>query len=357
MQVVEGEKSLNERTIYAPYYLNDLGIGLSSSPRIFMNEIAKENDISMPSTEGIVAELMNVKIDKLGLWLDTVVLITGDFKAAYLVSEARKSEIIKSKNCDLFIYSGSAASAMRKPEIGAEFFEYAVKYAPSTIDSVIAKHRYLVTKLKRERNFELFDKKILNLLFNDVMQLEEKDKLQVIPLVDNLLALRMLMGNDVKADNLVNSVLLFNAQKILNHSKNDTYDQSYINQSVRYQSQISINQVQVLHSLGKHKEAVEVLEANLKQVKKYSKEYVSEVLGALSYALYIAERYLDAVKYGKAAILEYAKVGNTTGIATTRQVLVGSYSKLGNKSEIKNEIHFLKEDKLGLKESENISIA
>lgn len=357
LQVVAGKASLNKRTIYAPYYLNDLGIRHSSSPRLFMNEIVKKTDISIPSTEEIVNELMNINIDKLGIWLDTVVLITGDFKSAYLISEARKTEIIKSKNYDLLIYSGSAASATKKPETGSEFFEYAAKFASSTIGSVIAKHRYLVTKLKRERNFELFDKQILNLLFNDILQLKKNDQLQVIPLVDNLVALRILMGNDVKSDSLINSVLLFNAQKLLDMSKKDTDDQPYINQSVRYQSQISINQVQVLHAMGKNKEAVEILETNLEQVKQYSEEYVSEALGALSYALYIAERYHDAVKYGKSAILEYAKVGNTTGIATTRQVLVGSYSKLGNKSEIKNEIYFLKEDKLGLKESENISIA
>ena len=68
-------------------------------------------------------------------------------------------------------------------------------------------------------------------------------------------------------------------------------------------------------------------------------------------SLYLDERFEEAIKYAKKGLREYSEVGNTRGIDAMRQILIGSFSKLDDTTNIKREIMYATTDKLGIKET------
>lgn len=345
-------ENMEFRTTKAPYFLNDLGVRYASAPSHFMQDITTKKRIILPTSNELCAALDNYLINSLPNALDAVVLLTGNFEAVKNTVLKRQQEILKNGTYILNIYAGTAAATLNDGDNGILFFEAAVEKAENNLDGLIAKHRLLATLLKRKRNFKLFDEMIVDIFLNDLQKISDYEKLQIIALLNNLLALRYVMDKDVTETILTDISLLTNSQQLLKESIAQGNSSNYdVSQSVRYTSQIAINQVQLLHKIGKQSDAVNILKYNLEIVKQNAPEYLSEAFGTYSYSLYLDDRFEEAIEYAKKGLREYSEVGNTRGIDAMRQILIGSFSKLDDTTNIKREIMYATTDKLGIKET------
>ncbi|MDR2660853.1 MAG: hypothetical protein LBC17_02260 [Lactobacillaceae bacterium] len=342
---------ITKRTTKAPYYLNDLGVRYSSSPKQFILSILKNESIIIPTADELISDLDEYNVNILADAIDAVVLLTGNFEAVRNIVVKRQEEIIEHGSYVLNIYAGTACAALNDGDNGIIFFKNAIKKSKNILDSLIAKHRLLATILKRKRNFQLFDEIILDIFLNDLHKISEYDKLQITALLNNLLALRHVMDKDYANAIMSDLILLFNSQQLLRESIQQGKELKLdVSESIRYTSQIAVNQAQLLHKLEKHDDATNILKHNLEIVSQNAPEYLSESLGAYSYSLYLSDHFKEAIEYSTKGLIEYCSVGNTRGIDTIRQIRIGSFSKLGDNDNVKREIMFAATDKLGIKE-------
>ncbi|GKT04628.1 hypothetical protein [Furfurilactobacillus entadae] len=103
-----------ERSSRAPFFLNDLGVRFTESPREFAAWNSDKIDVTLPTSNEILDDLMKFNIDKLHYLLDAVVLITGDYDSVVQAVLQRKQEILSKGSYEALIYSGTAVASREK---------------------------------------------------------------------------------------------------------------------------------------------------------------------------------------------------------------------------------------------------
>ena len=91
-KLLEGT-SVEERSSRSPFFLNDLGVRYTVSPKEFTKWSIKDLDVDFPSTSNLEKDLEEANINLLPYVMDSSALLTGDFETIFKVVSKRESEI------------------------------------------------------------------------------------------------------------------------------------------------------------------------------------------------------------------------------------------------------------------------
>lgn len=312
----------NLRSLAAPIYITDLGIRHITDPRDFYREHCKISSVVPTTNIEITESLVAIPLERLKDALDAVILFFGNYGSAYKAISIRKDELLGTLDPELLSAAGTICAAVSNYNY-EQFFKKAVSLATNFSDSYIYSHRLATALIKRhhrlDRALELLDEQ-----FTICNQLSNTEK--EFALLFNLKALAIMM-RDKNVDTvlpLVNSSLEMLECAI----NNPLYSRDSLSRLFRYRSQIHINKAQLLLKLGKHKEAVELLETNLHYTAQHSHEYIGEASASLAFTYYLSGDYLSAIKISHYAIIELSGIGALSALSTARKIFIASQEKM-----------------------------
>lgn len=93
-KLLEGT-SVRDRSSRSPFFLNDLGVRFTTSPREFVEWNTKKINVKIPSYDKLVSDMLQAEIGLLPYIMDACILLTGNFDAVFDIVSRRKSEILK----------------------------------------------------------------------------------------------------------------------------------------------------------------------------------------------------------------------------------------------------------------------
>ena len=336
-KLLEGT-SVEERSSRSPFFLNDLGVRYTVSPKEFTKWSIKDLDVDFPSTSNLEKDLEEANINLLPYVMDSSALLTGDFETIFKVVSKRESEILKFGSYNALIYSGTVA-ASQNSKLAYVFFSEAINRArkDNDINHVItAYHRLIITKLKRylKEAQELLDE----LVSREIPKSSEKDL--YMALYDNMLGLAIVMEpNDFSI--ISAKSMLINATRRINEYVAQCTDKNKKSQAERYKGQVGINLVQLELENNHYNEANRIALSNLEHVKKYSKGYAAEAYSVLAYTQFMLGEYQEALHTSQLATNAHVEVGNYDGVQASREMLINCYMKLGMKVKAKEQAQLI----------------
>ena len=336
-KLLEGT-SVEERSSRSPFFLNDLGVRYTVSPKEFTKWSIKDLDVDFPSTSNLEKDLEEANINLLPYVMDSSALLTGDFETIFKVVSKRESEILKFGSYNALIYSGTVA-ASQNSKLAYVFFSEAINRArkDNDINHVItAYHRLIITKLKRylKEAQELLDE----LVSREIPKSSDKDL--YMALYDNMLGLAIVMEpNDFSI--ISAKSMLINATRRINEYVAQCTDKNKKSQAERYKGQVGINLVQLELENNHYNEANRIALSNLEHVKKYSKGYAAEAYSVLAYTQFMLVEYQEALHTSQLATNAHVEVGNYDGVQASREMLINCYMKLGMKVKAKEQAQLI----------------
>ena len=336
-KLLEGT-SVEERSSRSPFFLNDLGVRYTVSPKEFTKWSIKDLDVDFPSTSNLEKDLEEANINLLPYVMDSSALLTGDFETIFKVVSKRESEILKFGSYNALIYSGTVA-ASQNSKLAYVFFSEAINRArkDNDINHVItAYHRLIITKLKRylKEAQELLDE----LVSREIPKSSDKDL--YMALYDNMLGLAIVMEpNDFFF--FFSKSMLINATRRINEYVAQCTDKNKKSQAERYKGQVGINLVQLELENNHYNEANRIALSNLEHVKKYSKGYAAEAYSVLAYTQFMLGEYQEALHTSQLATNAHVEVGNYDGVQASREMLINCYMKLGMKVKAKEQAQLI----------------
>ena len=336
-KLLEGT-SVEERSSRSPFFLNDLGVRYTVSPKEFTKWSIKDLDVDFPSTSNLEKDLEEANINLLPYVMDSSALLTGDFETIFKVVSKRESEILKFGAYNALIYSGTVA-ASQNSKLAYVFFSEAINRArkDNDINHVItAYHRLIITKLKRylKEAQELLDE----LVSREIPKSSDKDL--YMALYDNMLGLAIVMEpNDFSI--ISAKSMLINATRRINEYVAQCTDKNKKSQAERYKGQVGINLVQLELENNHYNEANRIALSNLEHVKKYSKGYAAEAYSVLAYTQFMLGEYQEALHTSQLATNAHVEVGNYDGVQASREMLINCYMKLGMKVKAKEQAQLI----------------
>ena len=336
-KLLEGT-SVEERSSRSPFFLNDLGVRYTVSPKEFTKWSIKDLDVDFPSTSNLEKDLEEANINLLPYVMDSSALLTGDFETIFKVVSKRESEILKFGSYNALIYSGTVA-ASQNSKLAYVFLSEAINRArkDNDINHVItAYHRLIITKLKRylKEAQELLDE----LVSREIPKSSDKDL--YMALYDNMLGLAIVMEpNDFSI--ISAKSMLINATRRINEYVAQCTDKNKKSQAERYKGQVGINLVQLELENNHYNEANRIALSNLEHVKKYSKGYAAEAYSVLAYTQFMLGEYQEALHTSQLATNAHVEVGNYDGVQASREMLINCYMKLGMKVKAKEQAQLI----------------
>ena len=185
--------SVKGRSSRSPFFLNDLGVRFTVSPREFAEWNYRKINKRIPSYDDIVSDMLQVKIESLSYIMDACILLTGNFNAVHKVVSERKNEILKNGTYTTLIYSGTICASENSKE-SYLFFNKAIQKAKDINHVITAYHRLIITKLKRFHDYESAQKLLYTLLSEEIPKSKDRDL--YMALFDNMLGLGIVMEPD-----------------------------------------------------------------------------------------------------------------------------------------------------------------
>ncbi len=336
----ETGKLKTKRTLSTPCFLTDLGVRKSASPRVLSKKSLNILKLEEFSDEEIQCELKNAEINSFGTLIDLIVLLTGKYEPIKDIIHLRKNELLMLDDYETLLNVGTLLASIGDKE-AILYFNSIRREKSDNVSFIIAQHRSAVTQLKRGKQFNVVYNKL-----NEMMNFEElnsTEELLIIALINNLTPLIQLIENKkiTTKEHLLYNLILKSASLHCTSIISSVCSNQIKSQAARYRSQININRAQLLNLNNENSKAVEILEINLTEVENYANEYLCEALACLSYSYYINKEYELAIKYGRSAITEYEKIGDFQAIIATREVLIGSYSKIKKEEESIMQLNIL----------------
>lgn len=338
-KLLEGT-SVEERSSRSPFFLNDLGVRYTVSPKEFTKWSIKDLDVDFPSTSNLEKDLEEANINLLPYVMDSSALLTGDFETIFKVVSKRESEILKFGSYNALIYSGTVA-ASQNSKLAYVFFSEAINGArkDNDINHVItAYHRLIITKLKRFHDLKEAQELLDELVSREIPKSSDKDL--YIALYDNMLGLAIVMEpNDFSI--ISAKSMLINATRRINEYVAQCTDKNKKSQAERYKGQVGINLVQLELENNHYNEANRIALSNLEHVKKYSKGYAAEAYSVLAYTQFMLGEYQEALHTSQLATNAHVEVGNYDGVQASREMLINCYMKLGMKVKAKEQAQLI----------------
>ncbi|WP_154881381.1 tetratricopeptide repeat protein [Lactobacillus intestinalis] len=338
-KLLEGT-SVEERSSRSPFFLNDLGVRYTVSPKEFTKWSIKDLDVDFPSTSNLEKDLEEANINLLPYVMDSSALLTGDFETIFKVVSKRESEILKFGSYNALIYSGTVA-ASQNSKLAYVFFSEAINRArkDNDINHVItAYHRLIITKLKRFHDLKEAQELLDELVSREIPKSSDKDL--YMALYDNMLGLAIVMEpNDFSI--ISAKSMLINATRRINEYVAQCTDKNKKSQAERYKGQVGINLVQLELENNHYNEANRIALSNLEHVKKYSKGYAAEAYSVLAYTQFMLGEYQEALHTYQLATNAHVEVGNYDGVQASREMLINCYMKLGMKVKAKEQAQLI----------------
>lgn len=338
-KLLEGT-SVEERSSRSPFFLNDLGVRYTVSPKEFTKWSIKDLDVDFPSTSNLEKDLEEANINLLPYVMDSSALLTGDFETIFKVVSKRESEILKFGSYNALIYSGTVA-ASQNSKLAYVFFSEAINRArkDNDINHVItAYHRLIITKLKRFHDLKEAQELLDELVSREIPKSSDKDL--YMALYDNMLGLAIVMEpNDFSI--ISAKSMLINATRRINEYVAQCTDKNKKSQAERYKGQVGINLVQLELENNHYNEANRITLSNLEHVKKYSKGYAAEAYSVLAYIQFMLGEYQEALHTSQLATNAHVEVGNYDGVQASREMLINCYMKLGMKVKAKEQAQLI----------------
>ena len=338
-KLLEGT-SVEERSSRSPFFLNDLGVRYTVSPKEFTKWSIKDLDVDFPSTSNLEKDLEEANINLLPYVMDSSALLTGDFETIFKVVSKRESEILKFGSYNALIYSGTVA-ASQNSKLAYVFFSEAINRArkDNDINHVItAYHRLIITKLKRFHDLKEAQELLDELVSREIPKSSDKDL--YMALYDNMLGLAIVMEpNDFSI--ISAKSMLINATRRINEYVAQCTDKNKKSQAERYKGQVGINLVQLELENNHYNEANRITLSNLEHVKKYSKGYAAEAYSFLAYNQFMLGEYQEALHTSQLATNAHVEVGNYDGVQASREMLINCYMKLGMKVKAKEQAQLI----------------
>ena len=338
-KLLEGT-SVEERSSRSPFFLNDLGVRYTVSPKEFTKWSIKDLDVDFPSTSNLEKDLEEANINLLPYVMDSSALLTGDFETIFKVVSKRESEILKFGSYNALIYSGTVA-ASQNSKLAYVFFSEAINRArkDNDINHVItAYHRLIITKLKRFHDLKEAQELLDELVSREIPKSSDKDL--YMALYDNMLGLAIVMEpNDFSI--ISAKSMLINATRRINDYVAQCTDKNKKSQAERYKGQVGINLVQLELENNHYNEANRITLSNLEHVKKYSKGYAAEAYSVLAYTQFMLGEYQEALHTSQLATNAHVEVGNYDGVQASREMLINCYMKLGMKVKAKEQAQLI----------------
>ena len=338
-KLLEGT-SVEERSSRSPFFLNDLGVRYTVSPKEFTKWSIKDLDVDFPSTSNLEKDLEEANINLLPYVMDSSALLTGDFETIFKVVSKRESEILKFGSYNALIYSGTVA-ASQNSKLAYVFFSEAINRArkDNDINHVItAYHRLIITKLKRFHDLKEAQELLDELVSREIPKSSDKDL--YMALYDNMLGLAIVMEpNDFSI--ISAKSMLINATRRINEYVAQCTDKNKKSQAERYKGQVGINLVQLELENNHYNEDNRITLSNLEHVKKYSKGYAAEAYSVLAYTQFMLGEYQEALHTSQLATNAHVEVGNYDGVQASREMLINCYMKLGMKVKAKEQAQLI----------------
>lgn len=338
-KLLEGT-SVEERSSRSPFFLNDLGVRYTVSPKEFTKWSIKDLDVDFPSTSNLEKDLEEANINLLPYVMDSSAVLTGDFETIFKVVSKRESEILKFGSYNALIYSGTVA-ASQNSKLAYVFFSEAINRArkDNDINHVItAYHRLIITKLKRFHDLKEAQELLDELVSREIPKSSDKDL--YMALYDNMLGLAIVMEpNDFSI--ISAKSMLINATRRINEYVAQCTDKNKKSQAERYKGQVGINLVQLELENNHYNEANRITLSNLEHVKKYSKGYAAEAYSVLAYTQFMLGEYQEALHTSQLATNAHVEVGNYDGVQASREMLINCYMKLGMKVKAKEQAQLI----------------
>ncbi|MDR2977797.1 MAG: hypothetical protein LBV19_11010 [Streptococcaceae bacterium] len=315
-----------DRSLKSPFYLSDLGVRNLKSPKLYAQMIVEEFNTRIPDINEVEQELMEISIEKLGSWLDLVMLLLGDYDLVTRVCFRRKDEILAAEDFQLNIFAGTALAAINDEKYHL-FFRNAMNLKDLDFeDRAVLSHRIAVSELKRSHNFDKFDKAILEVLSNYDMD-DSTKFIVVIGLLDNLSGLEQV---EQKRSNVLLHLTMINADILLNAALKEEANPARYDMLLRYLGQVAINRSQLEMFDGNKERAITILKSSLKRNLENNSDYSGETFGILSVLEYQEKHFLDAIEHASQAIAIYKSIGDVVAAEQAYKVLVGANDKIGN---------------------------
>ena len=132
-----------------PAYLTDIGVRKFSDPKFYFEQIIKKFHPKLNYEFGkLNFPLDSLGINQLSLGLDSTVLLTGDYEAAYKVVNQRYDEILTCNNDRLLVLTGVLMGALGD-EKSIPLFERAEKISLNPYVHFMSIHRKNALNVKR----------------------------------------------------------------------------------------------------------------------------------------------------------------------------------------------------------------
>lgn len=329
--------SVKGRSSRSPFFLNDLGVRFTVSPREFAEWNYRKINKRIPSYDDIVSDMLQVKIESLSYIMDACILLTGNFNAVHKVVSERKNEILKNGTYTTLIYSGTICASENSKE-SYLFFNKAIQKAKDINHVITAYHRLIITKLKRFHDYESAQKLLYTLLSEEIPKSKDRDL--YMALFDNMLGLAIVMEPD-DFSLVIAKTLLINATNRIDKYVSICSDKNKKSQAERYKGQVAINLVQLEIQRHNYQLANRIAVNNLAHVKIYSKGYVAEAYSILAYTQFLLNNYPVALFISKQALNEHVNIGNYDGIKASREMIINCYMKLNMKDKARVEAQLI----------------
>lgn len=344
-QILINEQKYPKRSLKAPEYLTDFGLRKDESPKILINYWESILGFDLPKLCEMEKELETIDIQEVPYYIDAIILVLGDYSFVHNSFLKRYSEALKKIKSSLSLLKlATLCGALGDVERANNLFMKAKNVDPE--DNKTISHRISVLQLKRNHNIENFYNEI-DKVINNILAHSRSQDIEIIGLIDNLVALELIMVPNNKKENIILSKLLLeNAQiaidGLLNSKKLE--DESEL---VRYSSQIAINQVQLELESEDYGSAKKIIQKDMILVENHNREYISEVYATYAYILYCEKSYKSSIKYAIKAIKEQGLVGNVLGVQESQKLLISNLYKLDKASQSREVYKIMKRDLLG----------
>lgn len=342
-QILINEQKYPKRSLKVPEYLTNFGLRKDESPKILINYWESILGFDLPKLCEMEKELETIDIQQVPYYIDAIILVLGDYSFVYNSFLKRYSEALEKIKSSLSLLKlATLCGALGDVERANNLFMKAKNIDPE--DNKTISHRISVLQLKRNHNIENFYNEIDKVINNILAHYSSQD-IEIIGLIDNLVALELIMvPNNKKEDIILSKLLLENAQiaidGLLNSKKLE--DESEL---VRYSSQIAINQVQL--ESEDYGSAKKIIQKDMILVENHNREYISEVYATYAYILYCEKSYKSSIKYAIKAIKEQGLVGNVLGVQESQKLLISNLYKLDKASQSREVYKIMKRDLLG----------
>jgi tetratricopeptide (TPR) repeat protein len=272
--------------------------------------------------------LDSLDINQLSLGLDSTVLLTGDYEAAYKVVNHRYDEIITCNNDKLLVLSGVLMGALGD-ENSIPLLEKAERISSNPYVNFMSMHRKNALNVKKfYLNSIAFDEmNELDHRIDSHIQYENVPHSEKLILKASVANLRALNYLKIRNEEMAYLEIL----KAFNLSKSGITSGLTRREGLRYHAQILANLAQMLVLNKNYSQAINILEESIEFCNKYEPDSLSESLSLLAYAHYLARNFENAIRFAGPAIEKIIAEGSISRLEVITNILIASHWQLGNR--------------------------